>query len=209
MNLITNAYHAIDSNRGRLYVFLKETDEKPFRETSPSFDNSQQRFALIEVRDTGIGIALYIIDKIFDPYFTTKEKGTWLGLATVYGIVKKFDGEIRVFSKIGKSTRFKIYSPLIGQEDEIQIFERPNKDFTGDERILIVDDEGAIAKLEQIMLERSGYRVTRRTSSIDALEKIKESPYQFDLVVADMVMPKLSGDAQYTKDQIQKTFLLN
>ncbi len=196
MNLITNAYHAVESNDGGIFIGLNETDERPFKAGISSFGNQYQNYALLRIIDTGAGIANEIINKIFDPYFTTKErgKGTGLGLAMVYGIIKEFNGEIRVFSQLGKGTTFKIYLPLIETEDSVELEEMSKADLSGNERILVVDDEDSIAKLETQMLERSGYTVTQRTSSIDALERFKATPDEFDLIVTDMAMPNMSGD---------------
>ena len=136
-----------------------------------------------------------VLDHIFDPYFTTKEKdkGTGLGLAVVYGIVKSFKGNIRVYSEPGKGTVFHIYLPVIKAEVEKEKIDAVAPLQKGDERILFVDDEEPIVEMVSQMLERLGYQVAVRTSSIEALEAFRAVPDQFDLVITDMAMPNMSG----------------
>jgi CheY-like chemotaxis protein len=150
------------------------------------------RFA---VTDTGYGIAPDVMDKIFEPYFTTKtqHKGTGLGLSVAYGIIREHRGEIKVYSEPGKGTTFDVYLPLKEQaailaEDAVTVYP------TGTERILLVDDEAAIVRMEGQMLERLGYRVAFRTSSPEALEAFRAQPDAYDLVISDMSMPQMPGD---------------
>ncbi len=136
------------------------------------------------------------IEKIFEPYFTTKEqgKGTGLGLAVVYGIVKEHQGDIEVCSEIDKGTTFNIYLPLKEKVSGIISVDKMSKADSGNEKILLVDDEASIANLEGQMLSRLGYQVTMKTSSIDALNTFKVNPNSFDLVISDMTMPNMTGD---------------
>lgn len=149
----------------------------------------------LTVSDTGQGISPEVIDRIFEPYFTTKEigKGTGIGLAVVHGIVKGCGGSISVESAPGKGTTFSLLFPTIEKA------EAPKTDTAGvlprgHERILFVDDEEAIVKLGGRMLERLGYRVNAFTSAVDAFERFREDPEQFDLVFTDMTMPHMTGD---------------
>jgi len=210
MNLITNAYHAVERNGGTINVELKETtpgwniamSHPAFGEKDDLHGNSMPedilagRYAGITLSDTGTGIDPTLIDKIFDPYFTTKElgKGTGLGLSVVHGIVKEHRGDIRVYSEVGKGTSFHVYLPIIEDDtdgkDAAVIREYP----TGCERILLVDDEEPIVRMEQMMLERLGYQVTIRMSSPDALAAFKANPDNFDLVISDKGMPNMTGD---------------
>jgi CheY-like chemotaxis protein len=153
-------------------------------------------YVSLTVADTGPGIASSVIDRIFEPYFTTKEKdkGTGLGLATVHGIVKSYKGDIRVSSEPGKGTEFCVLLPVIRTRaqtaqtrDDISPVQR------GTERILFVDDEPQIVRMSQQMLEGLGYRVTVRTSSIETLEAFRANPHRFDLVITDMTMPNMTG----------------
>lgn len=195
MNLITNAYHAVEeANGGKISVRLKETEI----DASDSSDSILEsgRYLLLSVSDTGHGIPTDVINKIFDPYFTTKEqgKGTGLGLAVVHGIIQDHRGAIKVSSEIGQGSTFDIYIPLMEKADTSEPIEAGEIHPVGNERILLVDDEESIAKLEMQMLERLGYKVTVRNSSPDALKTFKSTPDSFDLVITDMTMPNMTGD---------------
>ena len=151
----------------------------------------------MSVSDNGTGISQSTIHKIFEPYFTTKEKGkgTGLGLAIVYGIVKEHKGEIKVYSEVGKGTTFNVYLPLIKKPSEIAIVDNLiTRAAIGTESILLVDDEVSVAKLEGQMLSRLGYQVTVKTNSGDALNVFRSNPNSFDLVISDMTMPDMTGD---------------
>jgi len=194
MNLITNAYHAVEETGGEIFVRLKETQLQEVDVTSGSLKPG--RYVLLTVSDTGKGIAPSVMDKIFEPYFTTKEngKGTGLGLAVVHGIVKEHGGAITVNSEIGKGTAFHVYLPLIERRTDPEMINSTDEFMGGNERILLVDDEDPIAKLEKLMLERLGYDVTMRVNSVEALEVFKTMPNSFDLIISDMTMPNMTGD---------------
>lgn len=194
MNLITNAYHAIEPNSGCIFVQLKEVvileDELMNLSLAPA------RYARLTVSDTGTGIDPRIIDKIFDPYFTTKEqgKGTGLGLAVVHGIIRKHHGDIKVYSEPGKGSTFNVYIPVM-EKALVDIPEKQSDHLPmGSEKILLVDDEVSILRLGKLMLERLGYQVTIFSSSTDALTAFQQTPGDFDLVISDMNMPDLTGD---------------
>ncbi|MGD9973003.1 MAG: ABC transporter substrate binding protein [Desulfatirhabdiaceae bacterium] len=194
MNLIINAYHAVEKTGGSIRVGLKET-----LFSNDGFSNQSMpsgRYACISISDTGTGIDPTLIHKIFDPYFTTKEqgKGTGLGLSVVHGIVKEHGGEIRVHSTVGKGTEFDVYLPILEDAKDILAVTTTIKYPTGTERILLVDDEEPIVSMEQMMLERLGYQVTARTSSPEALAAFKANPLNFDLVISDRSMPNMTGD---------------
>jgi len=194
MNLITNAYHAAEPVNGKISVRLREV-EINFGQL-PECNLSPGRYALLSVSDSGVGIDPAIVHKIFEPYFTTKEqgKGTGLGLSVVYGIVKDHHGDIKVYSELGKGTTFNVYLPIIKKATETVSLEGSDALSTGHERILLVDDEVAIAKLEKQMLERLGYEVTMRVNSLEALEAFKAKSDAFDMVISDMTMPDMTGD---------------
>ncbi len=201
MNLITNAFHAMEGKGGEIHVHLKET---AVEQNHLSVDMlAPGHYALLSVSDTGCGIDPAIIDKIFNPYFTTKGhgKGTGLGLAVVYGIVKDHNGDIRVDSAVEKGTTFNIYLPLMAESVETLEEKEIGEACSGNERILLVDDEAPIARFEKISLERLGYHVTTRVSSIDALALFAETPNNFDLVITDMAMPNMTGE-QLAKELI-------
>jgi len=202
MNLITNAFHAVEQTGGTIDVALKETATGASDETGdlPFYaihgDLPAGRYACITVSDTGTGIDQMLIDKIFEPYFTTKElgKGTGLGLSVVHGIVKEHGGDIRVYSEAGKGTVFHVYLPLLEDTGGIKTAAVIKQYPAGHERVLLVDDEEPIVLLEQMMLEKLGYQVTVRTSSPDALAAFRANPNNFDLVISDRSMPNMTGD---------------
>jgi CheY-like chemotaxis protein len=191
---MTNAYHAVESNGGKIIVSLKETEIKP----NDLFDSDLKDglYSMLSVSDTGCGIPEAIIDKIFDPYFTTKEqgKGTGLGLAVVYGIVKEYKGDIKVYSEVGKGTVVKIFLPIIETSDQTEFIDENELQASGTERILFIDDEEPITLMVKQMLERLGYHAIVRTSSLEALKFFRANPDAVDLVITDMTMPKMTGD---------------
>jgi CheY-like chemotaxis protein len=180
---------------GVLEVSLVDVDQHP-DDTDHPFDLDQGQHIKLTVSDTGHGIEPAIMDKIFDPYFTTQEKGkgTGLGLSVVHGIVSTHGGHISAYSEPGKGTRFDVYLPLFDLADIKSEMVSPEKLPKGDEHILLVDDEKVVVDVVQQMLERLGYQVTVRTSSIEALEVFRESMDKFDLVITDLTMPNMTGD---------------
>ena len=194
MNIITNAYHAVSPDSGEIAVSLSE---RILDQSAASWTALEPGpYAVITVSDTGKGMSGDILKKIFEPYFTTKEqgKGTGLGLAVVHGIVKEHKGDIRVRSEIGKGSTFEVYLPLMEKSAPDEPLHRYRDPPTGNERILLVDDEESITRLGRRMLERLGYRVNDMTSSPDALEAFRADPHRFDLVISDMSMPNMTGD---------------
>ena len=193
MNLATNAYHAVQESAGQIKIALKQTQ---IDSTHLGFSELLSgKYAILKVIDTGEGIKKEIMDLIFDPYFTTKEtgKGTGLGLSVVQGIVKSCHGDIHVYSEPGKGTEFHVYLPIIKTITEINSTDPFEPIQGGSERILLVDDEEMIVKMEKQVLERLGYHVTTRIGSIEALEEFKADPSKFDLVISDMTMPGMTG----------------
>ena len=189
MNIITNAYHAVEENGGQIHVRLREVNLNKSDRLDPG------KYAVLSISDTGHGMPANLINRIFDPYFTTKEqgKGTGLGLAVVHGIVKEHKGDVIVYSEVGKGSTFNVYLPLLEKSKTYDKIHTDEEIRLGTERILLVDDELSIAKLEKLLLERVGYFVTMRTSSSDALEAFKVNPLNFDLVISDMTMPNMTG----------------
>ncbi len=194
MNLLTNAFHAVEKTSGKISVQLTET--LLTNEDLAGTGLEPGRFARLLVSDTGCGIDPAIMDRIFDPYFTTKSegKGTGLGLAVVYGIIKDHKGHVTVTSEKGKGTRVQVYLPLAEKPSEIHQNDPEANDTHGNERILLVDDDEPIVRLEKQILERLGYHITTQTSSLDAIKVFKETPDAFDLVITDMAMPHMTGD---------------
>ena len=196
MNLVTNAYHAVQDNGGKITVEVREVHLRAGSRDLSLGGLPSGEYAMLSVSDNGIGIAEEHLDKIFEPYFTTKDKGkgTGLGLSAVYGIVKEHKGDIRVFSKQGQGATFQVYLPLMPVSSADESSPETGKTNFGTERILVIDDEDPIANILKEVLERLGYKVTKRTSSIDALEEFKSDPYAFDLVLTDMAMPHMTGE---------------
>ncbi len=193
MNLCTNAFHAMEEKGGILEVVLRVADSVPL-ELKEGKSNAGDGFLEFSISDTGRGIGPEFIDKIFDPFFTTKEKGkgTGMGLAITYGIVKEYGGTITVDSQLGKGTTFKIYLPRGKAEtvlEKPEVADAPK----GSERILFVDDEELLIKLGKDMLERFGYHVTAKLRSFEALEAFQNQPDKFDLVITDQTMPGMTG----------------
>jgi PAS domain S-box-containing protein len=195
MNLCTNAVHAIGERAGMLEIEVQGMNLGPEnRDGFPDLDLGH--YVRLSVKDTGQGIPPDIQERIFDPYFTTKEKGvgTGLGLAVVHGIVKKSHGTIRVESEIGKGSAFHVYLPQVDLSAS-KPADYPALPRGGSERILFVDDEKMLVEVGEQILRRLGYDVVSRTSPLEALELFKARPKDFDLVISDQTMPGLTGDA--------------
>jgi len=193
MNLCTNAYHAMEERGGTLSISLKNKTFSPL-----DFVNSNEvrfgNFVQLTVRDTGPGISSEIQEKIFDPYYTTKEvgKGSGMGLSIVHGIVNGYDGFITCNSEIGKGTIFTVTLPALG--DQLDTTAQPLEiSPVGTERILLIDDELMLVEMGQAMLERLGYTVTVHTDSREALSAFENRPNDFDLVITDQTMPMMTG----------------
>jgi len=195
MNLCTNAVHAIGEKEGILEIAVQHAEIDHTRKDS-LIGLEVGPYIQLSVRDTGAGMPPEIVERIFDPYFTTKDKGvgTGLGLAVVHGIVKKSGGAIKVDSEFGKGSAFHIYLPRVDQAAP-RPADQPEIPAGGSERILFVDDEKMLADIGQKVLERLGYDVVSRTSPIEALELFKAKPDGFDLVITDQTMPGMTGDA--------------
>ena len=195
MNLCTNAAHAMRENGGTLEVSL--TDALLTLEDIPSLSDLQPGpHVKLTVKDTGCGISPAILDRIFDPFFTTKEKGvgTGLGLSVVHGIVKSHGGTIEVSSLPGEGTTFHVFLPCIEKAPATEAADSSPLP-RGRERVLVVDDEPALAEAIKQMLERLGYQVDFRTNGVEALEAFRNQSKEkrFDLVITDMTMPHLTG----------------
>jgi PAS domain S-box-containing protein len=196
MNLCTNAYHAMRETGGVLEVTLQEVmlDAESVSRIPGLVEGRKAR---LSVRDAGTGMDAATLERIFDPYFTTKQvgEGTGLGLAIVRGIVESYGGAVMVESEPGVGTVFDVYIPLIDasvagdaepEEDEALIA-------TGTERLLVVDDEPMVAELTRLGLTNLGYEVEVHTSSREALEAFRTAPDSFDVVITDQTMPNMTG----------------
>ncbi len=195
INLCTNAAHAMDETGGILEVRLHEVTVDNSAASS-GLDIAPGPYVKITVSDTGMGIPEEIRERIFEPYFTTKElgRGTGLGLSVVHGIAKNHNGTVTCRSSPNEGTTFDVYLPRIMSgrekaEQEVKI-DLP----TGKERILFIDDEEVLTDLAEKMIGGRGYTVVPMTDSVKALELFRSDPQGFDLVITDMTMPGITGD---------------
>jgi len=193
MNLCTNAFHAMEQQGGILEISLRDCDVVP-QDLPLQAHAHAGTFVVLSISDTGPGIAPEIQGKIFEPYFTTKEigKGTGMGLSIIHGIVTSMDGCIRCESKPGQGATFHVYFPAAEREAASAVLPVESL-MSGKERILFIDDEDILVEMGKIMLERLGYKVTTRTSSIEALAHFQNAPDQFDAVITDQTMPGMTG----------------
>jgi len=196
MNLCTNAYYAMHKTGGILSVSLKETEVfEP--DSIPGINILPGSYLKLEVSDTGPGMNPEVLKKIFEPYFTTKKvgEGTGLGLAFVLGIVEEHNGYIKADSELGKGSNFQVYFPVLNHQINSYPLENgENVLQRGTERIMVVDDDTGILTSTRELLEDSGYNVCAYSNGEDALKKFKKDPYQFDLIITDLTMPKMTGD---------------
>jgi len=194
MNLCTNAYQSMQDEKGILTVKLVDLNLDATGAALYS-DIEPGHFLELTVSDTGIGIEESVLDRIFEPYFTTKpvSEGTGLGLAVVYGIVKSLGGDITVESEPGKGSVFRVILPVIKQTNRVEK-EMPERVLKGDEHILFIDDERNIVEMGKTMLEALGYKVSTYVNPLEALTAFRASPKEFDLVITDMTMPEMTGD---------------
>jgi signal transduction histidine kinase/ActR/RegA family two-component response regulator len=189
MNLCTNAAQAMSGKGGVLKVSLKNVE---FENQDAGFDVTPGPYVQLTVSDTGQGIEPEIMDRIFDPYFTTKEMGQGMGLSVVHGIVKSCHGIITVHSAPEKGSAFEVLLPVIDAETKRKA-EEPDTLPTGSEHILFVDDEPSLVNMVRQILERLGYEIETKLNPIEALELFRSRPDQFDLVITDMTMPEMTG----------------
>lgn len=193
MNLCTNAAHAMEEKGGVLTVGLSNV-ELPQEETAHGINIKPGKYLRLTIQDNGHGMTPELLERIFEPYFTTKEigQGTGLGLALVHSIVKNCGGGIQVFSEPGRGTTFHILFPVMESEEA---FERESAVPLpqGKERILFVDDEPDIVAAAKIILEQLGYEVVALTSSQEALAVFQADPEKFELIITDLTMPQLTG----------------
>jgi CheY-like chemotaxis protein/anti-sigma regulatory factor (Ser/Thr protein kinase) len=193
MNTCTNASQAMEETGGILEVNVEITSlTQDAANHYPDF--SAGEYVKIAVTDNGPGIDSKIIDRIFDPYFTTKEvgKGSGMGLAIVIGIIKNHGGAITVDSQPGKGATFTMLFPVVKKKPEIKTATTEEL-LLGNGTILFVDDDEAIVNMTGQMLERLGYTVETKTNPSAALELFQSKPDAFDLVITDMTMPHMTG----------------
>ncbi len=218
MNLCVNAGHAIGKSPGTMRIRMRSRTlnaargaaYKPLLDEWPNhlrrIDElakggggrmwigrlKPQRYVAVTVEDDGCGMTYATLQRVFDPFFTTRDvgDGTGLGLSSVEGIVRTHDGAILVETEAGKGTRFDVFLPI---DEEAEKSEKVAKKSKGNERILLVDDDDALLQSIRIGLERLGYEVTAMTDGSEALDAFQSSPGRWDIIMADQVMPGLTG----------------
>jgi PAS domain S-box-containing protein len=193
-NLCVNARDAI-TGMGRVSIETGHASfDGPFCTLHPDF--SVGEYVFLSISDNGCGMSREVLEKVFDPFFTTKEvgKGTGLGLATVYGIVKQNSGFIHAYSEPGCGAAFKIFFPLHREEGgQIRTTAPTEPMVSGSETILLVEDEPANLEVATSMLEELGYRVLPATTPVDALRLADQHAGNVDLLITDVVMPEMNG----------------
>jgi signal transduction histidine kinase/ActR/RegA family two-component response regulator len=182
VNLCTNAWHAMEPNGGELHIGLKPAvkDDIPM--------------SLLSVRDTGVGIAFDAQERIFEPFYTTKEvgHGTGLGLSMVHGIVTKLGGIVEVHSDVGRGSEFLIYMPVTDLQPTVEQSSEPAA-ASDSASILVVDDDEAVAGILKSMLTDLGYHADVHLDGHSALSSFRDHPAEYDMVVTDLTMPEMSG----------------
>ncbi len=193
LNLSINARDAMP--HGGEIIF--ETRQITIDESYQAFHThaAPGEYVQLSVTDTGSGIPEGILDKIFDPFFTTKKagKGTGLGLSVVYGIVKNHNGFIHVYSEKNRGTTFKVYFPVVAESEKVQPANEASVAEMGYERILLVEDEEHVRRITRRILEGNGYSVVEAADGEDAFQVFETDTQGFDLIVSDVVMPRVGG----------------
>ncbi len=189
MNLCTNAFHALEDQGGEMTLSLEPVKQKGWTH------DAEREWIKISVADNGCGIEASVLERVFEPYFTTKPsgKGTGMGLAVVHGIVENHDGRIEVESKPGQGTTFHVYFPVVTGVEAPQSRRGAQSLVGGNESILVVDDEQMVADYLKGFLEQLGYRVTVCNDGNSALSVFEQNPAGFDLVITDQTMPGKTG----------------
>jgi PAS domain S-box-containing protein len=196
MNLCTNGYQAMREKGGVLGVVLKPVELGPADVTN-KITLKPGNYVRLSISDTGSGIDPEILERIFEPYFTTKKQGdgTGLGLSVVHGIVQGVGGHVSIYSEPGQGTTFHIYLPVLAsQVDTLQVGVVTMAQIpTGNERVLVVDDEEGVVTTEERILTSLGYKVRSFTDCAEAMAEFSLHSDAYDLVITDMNMPKISG----------------
>jgi CheY-like chemotaxis protein len=202
MNLVVNARDAMPKG-GQLLIATSAVEiDAPYLQLHPEAHTG--RFVCLTVTDTGCGMERSVLQRIFEPFFTTKEvgKGTGLGLATVYGIVKQHRGWIEVQSKVGAGTTFKVFFPVAGDAGHLSISSTPESEAVqgGKETILLVEDEKDLLELMKEVLQQYKYRILTASCGAEALQVWEEQKGRIDMILTDIIMPGgMTGDELATE----------
>lgn len=198
MNLCVNASQAMEENGGIVSIDLTEVSLSA-NDLKRGSKNKPGSYLALIVKDTGVGVNEEIMDRIFDPFFSTKGvgKGSGMGLAVVHGIVTSHDGLINVESEPGQGSKFKLLFPILEVAADLETENKLSEDLPlpgGIESILVIDDEEILVELTKARLENLGYKVDAMTSSKEALEAFRSNPNSYDLVITDQTMPTMTGE---------------
>jgi len=197
LNLCTNAWHALHGTAGRITIGLDSAELDAVAAGLLGIDVAPGRYAHLWVRDTGSGMSAATRARVFEPFFTTKRvgQGTGLGLSVVHGIVSAHHGAITVDSTPGRGSTFHLYFPLLAAAEPAGAKPLPERVAPRGhgEHVLYVDDDQPILLMVEAMLKRLGYRVTTVEHPREALQRVRDDPLGFDLVVTDFNMPELNG----------------
>ncbi len=204
-NLCTNARDAMLEKNGGGELIVRTSRADAAAAVKDGFNLVEEgEYVLIEVADNGVGIPQELVEQIFQPYVTTKDKGkgTGLGLATVYGIVKQSGGYIYPVSKVGRGTTFKIFLPAytpnadeIAEREKVVVQSKTPTDVSGRGRILLVEDEESVRGVASHLLATLGYQVLEAEDGEEALDLIKDHSGAIDLLISDVVLPGMDGPA--------------
>jgi CheY-like chemotaxis protein len=198
LNLYVNAADAMPGG-GDLFLKTMNVTHEDMRDKP--YEAKPGDYVLLTVRDTGSGMDKETMERIFEPFFTTKgmARGTGLGLASVYGIVKAHGGYIEVGSKKGHGTTFSIYLPASSEKVALKEVELPEKILKGKETILLVDDEDMVLDVGEQMLKKLGYEVLLAEGGREAIELYNKNRDIIDMVLLDMIMPEMGGGETYDR----------
>jgi signal transduction histidine kinase len=201
MNLVINGAEAIPENQpGSVLVAtgVQDVDAAYVRSTLPDVEIASGQYVTLEVHDTGVGISPDVVSKIFDPFFTTKFMGRGLGLAAVKGIVRAHKAAIKLYSKPGQGTTFKLLFPASRERARNTESRTAEQDsLTGSGTVLVIDDEEIVRRTAQVTLERFGYKVLVADDGIQGVKRFRELAAEIDIVLLDMTMPVMSGEETF------------
>jgi len=197
MNLCLNARDAMPDG-GRIVIETRNTAITEEFHRIHSF-GAPGEYVVISISDTGTGMDQATLDRIFEPFFTTKEmgRGTGLGLATTYGIVKQHDGFINAYSEVGKGTTFRVYLPAQTASSQVRRMESSLDDVRGTETILLAEDNAALRDVARRVMEPLGYRIIAASTGQEAVQLFKANQKKIDVAVLDVIMPSLGGVEAY------------
>ena len=207
VNMVLNACHAMKHGGGLTLETYNYQSEEPLTSMFDGVTLDPGRYVVLAITDTGTGMPEEVKARAFEPFFTTKDKdkGTGLGLATCFGIIKQSGGDIHLYSELGYGTTFRIYLPAVpGRPSDTTLRRRPGPcALQGTETILVVEDEGTLRELASSVLRTAGYSVFKAANGEDGLRVARENFDEIDLVISDVIMPKMGGGdmVQALKDQ--------